>query len=70
MHDVGAMTFEARAKVPKAVEPTAPAPEGFLPRPARHRRFTRETAIAMAVVTTGLIGLCIAVILGSAAGAA
>ncbi|MFJ1651366.1 hypothetical protein ACIOC2_08045 [Streptomyces sp. NPDC088337] len=36
---------------------------------ARHRRFTREAAIAMAVVTLGLIGLCIAVILGSAAGA-
>ncbi|MFB7459091.1 hypothetical protein [Streptomyces sp. NPDC056188] len=37
---------------------------------ARHRRFTREAAIAMAVVTLGLIGLCIAVLLGSAAGAA
>ncbi|MGI5133975.1 hypothetical protein [Streptomyces sp. CA-106110] len=37
---------------------------------ARHRRFTREAAIAMAVVTMGLIGLCIAVILGTAAGRA
>ncbi|MEV0689581.1 hypothetical protein [Streptomyces sp. NPDC050388] len=37
---------------------------------ARHRRFTRDTAVAMTVVTMGLIGLCIAVILGTAAGAA
>lgn len=36
----------------------------------RHRRFTREAAVAMTVVTMGLIGLCIAVILGTAAGAA
>ncbi|AYL37594.1 MULTISPECIES: hypothetical protein [Streptomyces] len=37
---------------------------------ARHRRVTREMAVAMAVVTTGLIVLCVAVILGTAAGAA
>ncbi|MFE9169573.1 hypothetical protein ACFYNZ_08595 [Streptomyces kebangsaanensis] len=37
---------------------------------ARHRRFVRETALAMAVVTMGLIGLCVAVILGTAAGTA
>ncbi|WP_281156423.1 hypothetical protein [Streptomyces sp. HYC2] len=37
---------------------------------ARHRRFTRETAVALAVVTMGLIGLCVAVILGTAAGSA
>ncbi|MEV7860031.1 hypothetical protein AB0O86_14630 [Streptomyces hirsutus] len=36
----------------------------------RHRRFTRGAAVAMTVVTMGLIGLCIAVILGTAAGAA
>ncbi|MGW1092102.1 hypothetical protein ACWD4L_39085 [Streptomyces sp. NPDC002596] len=37
---------------------------------ARHRSFARNTAVAMGVVTMGLIGLCIAVILGTAAGAA
>ncbi|GAA3475806.1 hypothetical protein [Streptomyces yanii] len=37
---------------------------------ARHRRFARGTAVAMGVVTLGLIGLCIAVILGTAVGAA
>ncbi|MGW0812238.1 hypothetical protein ACWD00_03085 [Streptomyces viridiviolaceus] len=36
----------------------------------RHRRFARETAAVMAVITTGLIGLCVAVILGTAAGSA
>ncbi|GAA3496136.1 hypothetical protein GCM10019016_032370 [Streptomyces prasinosporus] len=37
---------------------------------ARHRRLAREMAVAMGVVTLGLIGLCVAVILGTAAGAA
>ncbi|CAL9471824.1 hypothetical protein [Streptomyces sp. Tu 3180] len=37
---------------------------------ARHRRLARETATAMGVVVFGLIGLCVAVILGTAAGAA
>lgn len=36
----------------------------------RHLRRAREMAVAMAIVTSGLIGLCVAVILGSAAGAA
>ncbi|SCF65035.1 hypothetical protein [Streptomyces sp. Ncost-T10-10d] len=37
---------------------------------ARHRRFVRDTAVAMGVITMALIGLCIAVILGTAAGTA
>jgi CHASE3 domain sensor protein len=37
---------------------------------ARHRRLARSMAAAMAVVTLGMVGLCIAVILGTAAGAA
>ncbi|MFE7354134.1 hypothetical protein ACFU8Q_13265 [Streptomyces sp. NPDC057543] len=35
---------------------------------ARHRRFARDTAVTMGVITMALIGLCIAVILGTAAG--
>lgn len=37
---------------------------------ARHRRRVREMAFAMGVVALGLIGLCIAVILGMSARAA
>lgn len=37
---------------------------------ARHRRLARSMAAATAIVTMGMVGLCIAVILGTAAGAA
>jgi len=37
---------------------------------ARHRRLVRDMAVSMGVITMGLIGLCIAVILGTAAGSA